>query len=92
MSRFTVRVELHGATEADYQQLHAAMSRGGFSRVIEGSNGVSYHLPTAEYDYSSTETVSQVRDRAYAIACTVKQNPAVLVTEGGCAWKGLATA
>lgn len=89
MSRFTVRVELHAATEADYQRLHAAMAKQGFSRIITGGDGQRYHLPTAEYDYNALETTSQVCDRAYAIASTIKQNPAVLATEGGAAWQGL---
>jgi len=92
MSRFTVRVELHAATEADYQRLHAAMGNKGFSRLITGSDGKRYHLPTAEYDHTSNDSVSDVRDRAYAIASTVKQNPAVLATEGAAAWQGLAQA
>jgi hypothetical protein len=91
MSRFTVRVELHAATEGDYQHLHAAMTSKGFSRTIEGSNRTRYHLPTAEYDYNSSESSSQVCDRAYAIACEVKANPSVLVTQGDAAWKGLPT-
>jgi len=89
MSRFTVRVELHAANEADYQRLHTAMANQGFSRVIAGSDGKSYHLPTAEYDYTSTDSVSDVRDRAHAVASNVKQKPAVLATEGARAWQGL---
>ena len=50
MSQFTVRVELHGAQWVDYETLHAAMERQGFSRVIKGPDGRTYQLPSAEYD------------------------------------------
>ena len=33
MPSFTTRVELHGATERDYETLHAAMQAEGFSRI-----------------------------------------------------------
>ena len=43
MANFTVRVELHQATGADYDALHAAMEQVGFSRLITGDNGQTYH-------------------------------------------------
>ena len=61
---FSVRVELHRATDEDYEQLHAAMEQAGFSRLIASDDGVVYHLPTAEYDYQGEETRSDVLDRA----------------------------
>ncbi|QBB69345.1 endoribonuclease GhoS [Pseudolysobacter antarcticus] len=92
MSRFTVRVELHAASEADYQRLHTAMAAQRFSRIITADDGSRHHLPTAEYDHQSTETVSQVCDRTYGIASGVRHNPAVLVTEGGWSARGLVRA
>jgi hypothetical protein len=86
MSSFTVRVELHNATGADYEILHTRMEQRGFKREIggtdsSGSPGV-WALPTAEYDYqSTTESAFQVRDNAKAIAETVKIGSWVLVTE-----------
>lgn len=50
MASFTVRVELHNATEGDYEELHAAMENEGFIRPIQGSDGKVYRLPTAEYN------------------------------------------
>jgi len=49
MSKYLTRIELHNADQADYIKLHALMGKAGFSRVIEGSNGVQYNLPWAEY-------------------------------------------
>jgi hypothetical protein len=91
MPSFTTRIELHHASREDYETLHQRMRAGGFSTTITGSNGKTYHLPPAEYRISAQWNVETVRDTAYAIAATVKQNPAVLVTEGdNCAWHGLA--
>jgi hypothetical protein len=55
MSLFTTRVELHKASTAeDYKTLHTEMENVGFSRTIKLENDiVSYHLSTAEYNYSN---------------------------------------
>ena len=68
MPSFTTRVELHQATYEDYENLHAAMERVGFSRTIKSGDGITYHLPTAEYDKSSNFTRAQILDQAKAAA------------------------
>ena len=67
---FTVRVELHKAVGADYDVLHAAMEQKGFSRLITGDNGQTYHMPWAEYNGSGNLTSAQVRDIARTAANT----------------------
>lgn len=90
MADFTVRVELHQGTWTDYEALHAAMEKRGFSRVITSSEGRTYQLPLAEYNGSATLTSSQIRDIARAAADTTGRKNAVLVTEAQCrAWAGL---
>jgi hypothetical protein len=87
---FTTRVELHKADEDDYQLLHEAMENRGFSRYITGDNGVVYHLPTAEYNYSGNRTRGQVLDLAEAAASETHKTFAVLVTQSnGRTWHGL---
>ena len=81
MTSFTTRVELHGATTKDYDELHAAMVRGGFSRTITNSRG-RWKMPTAEYRLAANLTAAQVCDKAHAIASAIRRNPWVLVTEG----------
>ena len=49
MASFTTRVELHKATDEDYNTLHKAMEKVGFIRTIE-ANGKTYQMPTAEYN------------------------------------------
>ncbi len=89
MPTFTTRVELHKATNDDYEELHAAMERRGFSRFITG-NGSTYHLPTAEYNYSGDETKREVLALAKAAATETQKKFAVLVTESnGRTWIGL---
>jgi hypothetical protein len=93
MSQFTVRVELHDAEWADYDALHAAMEEQGFSRLITGDNGQTYHLPWAEYTGRGNFASSQVRDIARVAADSTGKKNAVLVTESnGRAWVGLALA
>lgn len=90
MATFTTRVELHKAYEDDYEVLHAAMERRGFSRLITSDKGTTYHLPTAEYNHSGSKTRSQVLDLAKAAASETNKRFAVLVTESnGRTWDGL---
>lgn len=89
MANFTVRVELHQANWADYETLHAAMEEKGFSRLITGSDGKTYHLPLAEYNASSDLDRSKIRDIARTAATTTGKKNAVLVTEGARSWVGL---
>jgi hypothetical protein len=90
MAKFTVRVELHAASYSDYEMLHAAMERRGFSRFITADDGKIYHLPTAEYDKSGQFTRQQVLDSAKAAATETGKTFAVLVTESdGRTWMGL---
>jgi hypothetical protein len=90
MASFTIRVELHYATEADYQTLHSAMERAGFSRFITSDNGAVYHLPLAEYNREGNLTRTQVLDSAKTAAGLTRKTFAVLVSET-CArtWFGL---
>ncbi|HWF65200.1 MAG TPA: hypothetical protein VN685_11360, partial [Rhizomicrobium sp.] len=83
--------ELHNASREDYTKLHERMRAAGFNTTIKGSNGLTYHLPPAEYRYEGYNMTSvQVRDKASAVAATVKPSPAIFVTEGAnCAWTGL---
>lgn len=90
MANFTVRVELHQAVGAEYDALHVAMEQKGFSRLITGDNGLTYHMPWAEYDGSGNLTSAQVRDIARAAANTTGKANAVFVTEAQTrAWVGL---
>jgi hypothetical protein len=90
MARFTTRVELHSASYSDYEALHAAMARRGFSRYITADDGKTYQLPTAEYDKSGNFTAQQVLEAAKAGAAETGKSYAVLVTEAAIrTWVGL---
>jgi hypothetical protein len=93
MASFTVRVELHQASYQDYENLHAAMARAGFSRFITSDDQKVYQLPTAEYDRECNVTIAQVLEQARAAANSTGKTNAVLVTEAGRRmWNGLAIA
>jgi hypothetical protein len=82
MASFTVRVELHNATEGDYEELHTAMENEGFIRTIQGSDGKVYRLPTAEYNrILDGLTRNTVLQDAKSAASSTGRRYWVLVTE-----------
>jgi hypothetical protein len=90
MAKFTTRIELHSATYSDYETLHAAMERRGFSRQITADDGKTYHLPTAEYNRDGNLTREQVLESGKVAAAETGKTFAVLVTESnGRTWIGL---
>jgi len=92
MTSFTVRVELHQAEWHDYEKLHAAMERQGFSRLITSDDGRRFHLPWAEYDGSGNLTSQQVLGIAQAAANITGKANSILVTEAMVrVWAGLTT-
>ena len=90
MARFTTRVELHDAkTWADYDKLHAAMRKQGFTQTIE-TKGKITHLPSAEYNRIGTLTKEQVLESAKGAAASTGHKFSVLVTESsGRTWYNL---
>jgi len=46
MANYLARVELHKATSEDYETLHEAMRKRGFTRFIVSSEKKKYRLPT----------------------------------------------
>ena len=90
MSKFTTRIELHGADRSDYDQLHSAMEDEGFSRTITSGDGIVYDLPWAEYNYDGNSTLQQVIDAGKRAASTTGFKFEILVTKSdGRKWQGL---
>lgn len=90
MSKFTTRIELHYASDDDYSNLHSAMERRGFTRLITSSDGVTYHLPTAEYNLEKNWDTDRVLAEAKAAAQSTGRDYEVLITESsGRKWYGL---
>jgi hypothetical protein len=62
----------------------------GFSQTITDNDGVSYHLPHAEYNREGEITRSQVLAAAKQAAASVWADFSVLVTESaGRTWENL---
>lgn len=80
MAEFTVRVELHYATETNYEALHAAMERAGFRRFVQVGERL-YHLPTAEYTAESDGTPEDMWHRVKAVANATGKQSWILVTK-----------
>ncbi|MDE2020905.1 MAG: hypothetical protein KGJ13_11265 [Patescibacteria group bacterium] len=81
MKRFITRVELHGAGEQDYVNLHEAMERMGFARKIWADTRIWYYLPTAEYVYTGNITNQEVFNMAQRAANSTGRNSWILVAE-----------
>lgn len=91
MASFTVRVELHDADWDDYEQLHGYMKKEGFARTIRSDDGITYHLPTAEYNLENVNlTGAAVLEKAKRAATKTGKKFGVLVTESNSrTWYGL---
>lgn len=90
MPKFTVRVELHDAEAEDYDVLHTAMEREGFSRFITSDKGARYHMPWAEYNRKSNTTLQAVLESAKRGANRTGKKYEILVTKSaGRTWFNL---
>jgi hypothetical protein len=65
MANFLARVELHNATYQDYEALHGAMKRRGYSRTVVSNDRKKYRLPTGTY---VTESTNATLEQAYSAA------------------------
>lgn len=87
MPKFITRVELHGATWQDYDNLHQQMEARGFSRIIVADDGQRYHLPTAEYVCTMNATPADVHARALqAAVVTGKPSSIIACQYDGCSF------
>jgi hypothetical protein len=91
MAKFTVRVELHKSRSSEeYEELHTAMEKMGFSRTIQSDKGKEYYLPTAEYYCEGIFTIDEVRTTARSAANSTGKANVVFVTKGEeRVWAGL---
>jgi hypothetical protein len=88
MAKFTARVELHAASDEDYEVLHDAMETAGFSKTISADDG-TYQLPTAEYNRVADLTRDAVLQDAKSAASSTGRQYSILVTEGSRTWWNL---
>jgi len=90
MSSFTVRIELHSEVYSDFELLHSAMQKEGFSRLITSDDGITYHLPRAEYDIYTSKNRSVVLEAVKRAVAITRKTAEILVTESaGRTWSGL---
>ena len=78
---YLIRIEMPGATYADYERLHAEMAAMGLLKLVVADDGRVFHLPTAEYQGVSRLGVIGLRDAVQYVANTVRAGSQVLVTE-----------
>ncbi len=91
MSAYTIRIELHDATWQNYVDLANDLARVGVTDLITASNGTTYKMPPAEYNYEGQALIDQVLNAAKAAADRTGRANAVFVTEAAQRkWVGLA--
>jgi hypothetical protein len=82
MANYVARIELHNASYDDYEALHAAADRRGFSRTIAADGGARYQLPTGTYVAAGTNaTLQQAYDAACAAAAETHKRFWVVVAD-----------
>ena len=93
MSRFIVRVVLHGVKEDDdaYDELHEQMEKRFFYRWIADKDGVKWKLPPATYRVRTTGwRLAGIRGEVLGITATIRFPRSVFVTRYyGATWVGL---
>jgi hypothetical protein len=89
MPRVMVRVELHGATAEQYDQLRVQMASARFARIIAGADGESYALPTATYCSDSYDSANAACNAGWSAAAGITRSYGVVATQGSSVWRGL---
>jgi hypothetical protein len=94
MASYIARAELHSASYADYENLHAYMQQQGYSRHIKGDDGKTYQLPTGTYVSVGRHASGDVAlQSAVAAANATGRSSSVIVADWVSArWQGLPTA
>lgn len=72
MARYSARIELHDASESDYDRLHKAMWKAGFRRVVMSDDRKLYQLPTGSYIIETAETAEVAYLKAKRAAAGVQ--------------------
>lgn len=90
MVSYTIRVEMKNQTEKMRIELLLLMLKNGFSRSVVCDGGFTYALPTDEFVYVGSETITDLMNRVVALLSNFSENPIVLVTRSAdrC-WSGL---
>jgi hypothetical protein len=90
MAHYIIRVELHDATWQDYVEMAGDLAGKGITDLILGSDGNTYRLSPAEYNYIGSEPIDAVLSAVRASASKTGKRHAVFVTEASCTrWIGL---
>jgi hypothetical protein len=76
---YIARVELHAATNEDYETLHARMQQRRYERTIIGADGVTYQLPTGTYIATINEGSPQATGLVVAAANATGRPSSVVV-------------
>lgn len=91
MPNFIARAELHSASYADYENLHAYMQQNGYSRTIKADNGNTYQLPTGTYVSVGSFSSADIALQAAVTAAngTGRKSSVIVADWNATKWLGL---
>lgn len=90
MALYIIRVELKDAQWQHYVDMAKDLASKGITDVIAASDGNSYKMSPAEYNYSGNEGIDAVLNAAKASAAKTGKKHAVFVTQAATTkWTGL---
>jgi hypothetical protein len=93
MAQYIIRVELHDALWQHYVDMAKDLATKGITDVIAASDGNSYKMSPAEYNYVGSENIDAVFEAVRASATKTGKRNAVFVTEATrTKWIGLEVA
>lgn len=82
MADFTVRVELRGGSDSEYDALNVAMEKSGYLRIVQADDGSWYQLPSGEFNLRNSDlTARQVSDVAKQVGEGIRAGAWVIVTQ-----------
>jgi hypothetical protein len=77
MNSYSIRVELHDATWADYVNLAQFLGNNGIVDTILGDDGIRYKMSPGEYNYFGPNTFDKVYTAAVTCAAMTGRKHAV---------------
>ena len=87
MTDFLTRVELHGASPADYAALDQAMIAANFTKTIRSPRGLVYNMPSATYFSQAVNmSAAEVRNLAVGAAHRTGRRYDIITTAGDTAF------
>jgi hypothetical protein len=81
MAQYSVRIELHSASDTDYDLLHKGMKRAGFKRFVLDDGNKMYLLPTGSYIIDTSDSLQDTFTKAKTAADSTGRNSSIWMVQ-----------